>query len=79
MKCQVLNSLLVIGVGLSAALLSVSCAIAPRVDGPIFTTTGSNWTFEQCPLPFIRLLAPDWHHRGYERKSRHEVGFEETI
>lgn len=47
MKYQVLKNMLVIGVGLAAALLTASCAIAPRVDGPVIVAAGSSWTFER--------------------------------
>ena len=47
MKYQMFKNMLVVAVGLAAALLSVSCAIAPRVDGPIIVAAGSSWTFER--------------------------------
>lgn len=46
MKCQEQRRLLVVGVGAAAALLSVSCAVTPKVDGPTFVAAGSSWTSE---------------------------------
>lgn len=47
MKYQALKKVFAVSVGLVAAFLSASCAIAPRADGPVIAATGSSWTYER--------------------------------
>lgn len=47
MKQQLQRKTFAVGVGLAAAILSASCAMAPRADGPVIVAADSSWTYER--------------------------------
>lgn len=47
MRHQALKKISVIGAVLATALLSASCALAPRADGPVIVAADSSWTYER--------------------------------
>ena len=47
MRQQVLKKGFVVGISMTTAFLTASCAIAPRADGPANPAADSSWTYER--------------------------------